>query len=586
MEEIDLEIDAGRLLFGLSRIGYTTSSALCDIIDNSVRANASNIRLLIKKEREDFSDSKRNNIKEYLVIDDGCGMDDSGIQEALKLGSSPSNYEENSLSKFGLGLKSAALSQADNLEVISSSGSGFNKYIINLPAITSSGKYFSYKTDLSDVDNQLILEYLSENKGTIIRLNQIRKNNHPSVKNTVKELNTKLGIIYYYFIKDNGVNIFIGDSAIQAIDPLFADEANINGNLDENTWDGTTVRWIEKPKELTLDDDENIKVNIEITQLPYPPIFKIKGSDEIKDVQIREKYLISAGNYGFYVYRNKRLISWASQLQGIVPYEQEYYSFRGRILIDDTADDFFNIDVKKSTLTLSDEAWNSISDFTKEAKSKSRKSWVNAGKVMLSIINKEPHEISNQIVDEFEQLEQLPGDVLPTESEALERIQTIKDDMEKNVKVMAAMALNDMGIEKSPTDEFTEDEIELAIKGEKNPSLSKIFRVTSVTDNLLWEPYYDTDLGSCVRINKFHRFARLIYEDNSDNQDLQIIFDLLLLQFAEAELYAYKNIGQFKYEDLKKILTEFRRISSEFLANMCRKLENVLPPNYVNSEYD
>jgi len=37
--EIELKIDAGRLLFGLSRIGYTTSSAICDIIDNSIRAN-------------------------------------------------------------------------------------------------------------------------------------------------------------------------------------------------------------------------------------------------------------------------------------------------------------------------------------------------------------------------------------------------------------------------------------------------------------------------------------------------------------------------------------------------------------------
>jgi hypothetical protein len=70
--------------------------------------------------------------------------------------------------------------------------------------------------------------------------------------------------------------------------------------------------------------------------------------------------LIGSGNYGFYVYRNKRLISWASQLQGIIPIDQDYFAFRGRILIDDSADDYFNIDVKKSTLTLSDEAGMSL----------------------------------------------------------------------------------------------------------------------------------------------------------------------------------------------------------------------------------
>ena len=62
MEPIELKIDAGRLLFGLSRIGYTTSLALCDIIDNSIRAEATNISVVLKKEREDFSDSKQNNV--------------------------------------------------------------------------------------------------------------------------------------------------------------------------------------------------------------------------------------------------------------------------------------------------------------------------------------------------------------------------------------------------------------------------------------------------------------------------------------------------------------------------------------------
>ena len=49
------------------------------------------------------------------------------------------------------------------------------------------------------------------------------------------------------------------------------------------------------------------------------------------------------------------------------------------------------------------------------------------------------------------------------------------------------------------------------------------------------EPYFDTDMGDCVRINKYHRFARLIYEDNSENKDMQIIFELILLELAQAD---------------------------------------------------
>lgn len=585
-DKIDLSIDAGRLLFGLSRIGYTTSAAICDIIDNSVRANAQNINLLIKKEREDFSDNKRNNVKEYIIIDDGDGMDENAIKEALKLGSTDDHYDDKSLSKFGLGLKSASFSQGDVLKVISSDGTGFNKYEVSLPKVMEAKEYFAEKTEIQENESELIDTYLKEGKGTIIIISAIRLNNHPSVRNTIKELKTKVGVIYFYFLSESGVNITIGDKEINAIDPLFVSEANENGNLNENEWDGTEVRWIEKPKELTLDDELQINVTIEITQLPYPPIYRIKNIGESRDKEVRERYLIEAGNYGFYVYRNKRLISWASNLQGIIPYDQDFYAFRGRILINDEADDFFNIDVKKSSLTLSEEAFRNISDFTKEAKSKSKAAWKNAGKISRDIINKAPNEIANKLLEEFEQIEILPGDDLPDEEIALERLKAITDDMTSKIKWIIKMMKEDKGEEVDDVDDdYTDDEKEEAVKGEKNPNLTKIFRVSSVEDNLLWEPYYDTDLGNCVRINKIHRFARLIYEDNAENRDLQILFDLMMLQFADSELYAYKNIAKYEYDDLKVVLRESRRIVSEFLANMCRKLENDLPPNYSDEKY-
>ena len=585
-DKIDLSIDAGRLLFGLSRIGYTTSAAICDIIDNSVRANAQNINLLIKKEREDFSDNKRNNVKEYIIIDDGDGMDENAIKEALKLGSTDDHYDDKSLSKFGLGLKSASFSQGDVLKVISSDGTGFNKYEVSLPKVMEAKEYFAEKTEIQENESELIDTYLKEGKGTIIIISAIRLNNHPSVRNTIKELKTKVGVIYFYFLSESGVNITIGDKEINAIDPLFVSEANENGNLNENEWDGTEVRWIEKPKELTLDDELQINVTIEITQLPYPPIYRIKNIGESRDKEVRERYLIEAGNYGFYVYRNKRLISWASNLQGIIPYDQDFYAFRGRILINDEADDFFNIDVKKSSLTLSEEAFRNISDFTKEAKSKSKAAWKNAGKISRDIINKAPNEIANKLLEEFEQIEILPGDDLPDEEIALERLKAITDDMTSKIKWIIKMMKEDKGEEVDDADDdYTDDEKEEAVKGEKNPNLTKIFRVSSVEDNLLWEPYYDTDLGNCVRINKIHRFARLIYEDNAENRDLQILFDLMMLQFADSELYAYKNIAKYEYDDLKVVLRESRRIVSEFLANMCRKLENDLPPNYSDEKY-
>lgn len=582
-EPVDLEIDAGRLLFGLSRIGYTTSSALCDIIDNAIRANAQNIRVIIKKERPDLSDTKRNNVKEYVVIDDGHGMNEEGIKKALKLGSPDIEYGINSLSKFGLGLKSAVFSQADILDVISSDGIGdFLKYRVSLPAVMELKKYFAEKLDLDD-DDRALIQTLQTKKGTIVRLGKVRMVNHPSVSSTLKDINLKAGVIYYYFLA-RGVTIEINNLQIQPIDPLFIEEANVNGNLDENKWDGQTVRWIEKPAELVLDNDFNIKCTIEITQLPYPPIFRVANIPGQSDADIRKRYLIGNGNYGFYVYRNERLIAWATLLDGIIPQDQDLFAFRGRIKIDDTADDYFNIDVKKSFITLSEEAYKSISDFVQEGRFKSQKAWNRAGRAVKDLLNKEPNEVSNNIITQFEQLDYLPGDNIPSEEELTERLKVLDTDMENNVKQMALLLRQDAGDESEVVSELTPEQKVEAVKGSDNPNAQKIFRVPSVIDNLLWEPYYDTDLKNCVRINKLHRFGRYIFEENGDNKDLQVIFELMLLQFAESELYAYKNINKHSYDELKEILTEYRRFTSEFLANMCRRLEGKLPPFKGNND--
>ncbi len=77
-------MDAGRICEGLSRIGYTPPAAITDIMDNSVNADAKHITVEITRER-DISDARKDNVKEYLIIDDGKGMGEAGIKDALKL---------------------------------------------------------------------------------------------------------------------------------------------------------------------------------------------------------------------------------------------------------------------------------------------------------------------------------------------------------------------------------------------------------------------------------------------------------------------------------------------------------------------
>jgi len=475
--EINIPINPGRVLFGLSRIGYTPSSAICDIIDNSIMAKANNIYIHIERDNERYADNRRGNVKEYLIIDDGNGMDENTMLRALELGSPEEFYNNSTLSKFGLGLKSATFSQGDELELISGQNGVFNKFIVSLTKVQEQGRYFASKVELSQNDLGIIAKFISKGYGTIVKIGKVRKEGHPSIKHTIDELKKKIGVIYCYFIKENGLNIYIENSNIQAIDVLFTDEAMENGNLDENIWNGKEVRWIEKPKDLILDIDSNIKVTIEVTQLPHPPTFRIE--DRGADSMIRDKYLIEASNYGFYVYRNKRLISWAETFNGIIPANQDLYSFRGRILIDDSADDVFNIDVKKSTLTLSDEAWNTISDNAQEYKRKSVKAWNRAKSLVQEKSIEETNQQSNSIIDTLEIPETLPGIELASEQIINEVELLVLDASKVRLEKIKNLVKEDLksNNENENIDFESENgkrEIELtALKGENNPYAKK-----------------------------------------------------------------------------------------------------------------
>ena len=571
------KMNAARVLFGISRIGYTPASAICDIIDNAVSASATNIHVLIKHKFANIN--RKNNVSEYLIIDDGKGMSSEKLDNALDLGSSSADYSEDTLSKFGLGLKSASFAQGNRLEVITGDGKELTKQYVDLDEITD--EYFSVEEELSEEDKKLVSEYFSEGKkGTIIRISKIHENNHPSIKSTMDELKTKIGVIYYYFL-ERKLHIFIESEEIKSFDPLFVNEAE-DKHLDENVWEGKSVEWLLKPQDFMIDSDMRVSCKIEITMLPHPRVFKDEG---ITDAEIRNKYHISAQNYGFYVYRNGRLINWANRLD-IIPQDQDFYSFRGRIIIDDTADGAFNIDVSKSHINLSEEARASLDDFVAEYKRKCKIAWNNAYSKFEAKLSSSSNEASNSVANEV-------GDYLESsdfddegpdyEKEYDKREKDIVDEFEKKgIEDTISRLKDEENVEKT-SDELTKDEIEKTIKGNVSVSaLNKIFKVSSITDNALWEPYVDAEKNECVRISTTHRYSKVMYENNSANKDMQVLFELLLYIQSKAEVEIRKTYHNVEAEKVRDILNEYRLAVSEKLAKLCRKEEERLPPNKVD----
>ena len=91
-------------------IGYDLPTAIADIIDNSLSAGAVNVWLMFEWDGDNSW---------ITVRDDGCGMDEVELVNAMRPGScSPlDERSERDLGRFGLGLKTAAFSQAKRLIV-------------------------------------------------------------------------------------------------------------------------------------------------------------------------------------------------------------------------------------------------------------------------------------------------------------------------------------------------------------------------------------------------------------------------------------------------------------------------------------
>ncbi len=128
--------NAGNLVESLRDFGYTLQSALADLIDNSLTADATKIEVAV------HADNANSHI---AVIDNGTGMDQETLIEAMRMGGAGplGGRAATDLGRFGLGLKTASLSQGRCLTVISRS-SRRRKPVIrrwDIPYIQSTGKW-------------------------------------------------------------------------------------------------------------------------------------------------------------------------------------------------------------------------------------------------------------------------------------------------------------------------------------------------------------------------------------------------------------------------------------------------------------
>jgi transposase InsO family protein len=99
-----------RIVDAFKNIGYSLPAAVADLVDNSVDAGASVVLIrFLHTEGELVS---------LVVVDDGRGMPKRDIDRAMQFGGRR-QYGDADIGMYGMGLKSASLSQAESVTVLS-----------------------------------------------------------------------------------------------------------------------------------------------------------------------------------------------------------------------------------------------------------------------------------------------------------------------------------------------------------------------------------------------------------------------------------------------------------------------------------
>lgn len=107
MEEMDVAPSVD-LLESMRSVGYSLEAAVADLVDNSISAGARRIEI----------DLEPVTASHVAILDDGAGMSPTEALAALRLAGSAGERAATDLGRFGLGLKTASLSQARCLTVI------------------------------------------------------------------------------------------------------------------------------------------------------------------------------------------------------------------------------------------------------------------------------------------------------------------------------------------------------------------------------------------------------------------------------------------------------------------------------------
>ena len=328
---------AARLTQSLRDIGYDFPTAVADIVDNSVAAGAARVEIDIEF---DGADSR------VFIADDGLGMTARALTEALRYGTRRA-YSRGDLGRYGLGLKTASLSQCRCVTVIS-----------RTRAVTARTAARMLDLDVvEDWDDWLVLDperdsdvcramaKLSDGGGTVVLwrdLDRVLPEKKPAGGWARRRLDSlaartaeHLAMVFHRYLEggvSGGLTITVNGEKVLPWNPFAPNE----------------------PARLVLprlEFEVVVGSRVGVVQLDR---YVLPAKDSFCDPEGFERLsgpLKWNRQQGLYVYRANRLVQWGGWA-GIRAIDEHTKLARAALSFDTDLDSAFNIDVAKMRITI------------------------------------------------------------------------------------------------------------------------------------------------------------------------------------------------------------------------------------------
>ncbi len=361
---------ASAMLEALRGLGYSTATALADLIDNSITAMAATVHLRFMW---------AGSASAIAILDDGAGMDAGELDRAMRLGErSPLEARSShDLGRFGLGLKTASLSQCRRLTVVSRRNGQTHCLRWDLDEIASRPDNGWYLLEgIADGSAHYLALLDEQPQGTLVLWELLDRIVTPEFReqnflDLIDRVEQHLAMVFHRYLQGPNprLRILINDRAVAPWNPFLISHPA--------TWSSPVQRYSSAAGMVEV-QGHVLPHRDRLESVDYEPA----GGPEGWTAQ-----------QGFYVYRNQRLLvagGWLGLGQGRGWTREEAHRLaRIRIDIPNSADAAWKIDIRKSTARPPVELRGRLLRLAEDIRQRARRVFAHRGQ-MIQKGNKEP----------------------------------------------------------------------------------------------------------------------------------------------------------------------------------------------------